>query len=134
MHMILMLALGCSAGKDSGSDSMDVDSGTTDSGTTDPGNTTTPDVVDSCNWPDAGICFEYTNYADTSTWCTDIGTKYSFATSYAATPCDTADVVGACAIPSGNDFKHEAVAYYYSPKFDAGKADGACSDAGGVPR
>jgi hypothetical protein len=86
-------------------------------------------VVDSCNWTDLNVCFEYEDYDGTQTWCSDIGDDGGFATEYIAGPCP-ADEIGACALGVGGDFDHEATAYYYSGTTDP---DQSCLDAGGTP-
>jgi hypothetical protein len=84
--------------------------------------------VDSCDWPDIGICFEFEGYDDTEGWCADIGSAYSIATSYSSEGCPLTD--GECALPAGGDFPEPVTAYYYD--FSATDAESACESSGGT--
>lgn len=109
-------------------DSADTD----DTGDTGEGGSEDTSGIDSCDWPEIGICFEFVDYDDTEGWCESIGTMYGVAVKYLSEPCAT-DWVGACALPATGDFPVESIAYYYPPIFDPGSADATCASAGGDP-
>jgi hypothetical protein len=85
-------------------------------------------AVDSCDWPDIGICFEFDGYDDTEAWCADIGSAYGFATTYSSAGCPLTD--GECALPAGGDFPVPVTAYFYD--YSAAEAISACESSGGT--
>jgi hypothetical protein len=103
-----------------------------DTGDTGAGEAEDTSGIDSCDWPDIGICFEFVDYDDTEGWCEAIGAMYGVSVRYLPDPCAT-DWVGACALPAEGDLPVESIAYYYPPGFDPASAEATCMSAGGAP-
>jgi hypothetical protein len=99
------------------------DGGSGDSGTT------AGDTIDSCNWVDVGLCYEYTNYAGTEDWCSQMQDDYGFTTVYDTTGCP-GGAEASCDLPAGGDLEVPGVAYYYAD-FENDPAT-ECADAGGT--
>ena len=142
---LLLSALACAVGKGKDPDSTTTSSSSSSStsATDDSGTTTTPTTTgdstastsndtDHCDWPDEGICFQYDNYANTKSWCKNIGEKYGGNAVYGNGTCDAGEVLG-CDVAKGGDFDHDVTMYYYGPKFSKKSAQSACTDAGGTP-
>jgi len=86
--------------------------------------------VESCDWPEVGLCVEFANYDGAEGWCVDIGSGFGFETAYADGPCP-GGAVGTCDIADspGDDFPTDATLYFY-PEYPA-DPEGACGEAGG---
>ena len=132
--LVAVAALACTAcagAKDTGETGTD---GTTDGGeggSGEGGDGVSTDTGDSCDWSGIGLCIEFTNYAGTDSWCTDIGAQYGIDTAYANTPCG-GGAVGSCDITdvAGDDYPADVIVYYYS-EFSNDPA-ASCADAGGT--
>jgi hypothetical protein len=118
---------GGGVGGDGWSDSGD---GWSDSGDGwDPGDSGRPsDGLDSCDWTDVGICFEFDGYSGAREWCAEVAASYGLASTYYGGEGCPGGGDGPCVYPAGGDFPVSTEAYYYG-------VDGPqelCEDAGGV--
>ena len=88
-------------------------------------------VVDSCVFPGAGICFEYSDFPNTDAWCRIIGNELDAATMYVDAPCDPGSFA-TCYIaePQPSDQIYAAVTVHYYLDFPGDPAR-ECAAAGG---
>jgi hypothetical protein len=86
--------------------------------------------IDSCDWLDAGICFEFEGYDGARDWCSEVAQAHQLSSSfYPGVGCPS-DGMGPCVYPAGGDFPVSVIAYY----FGVGGAQFFCESAGGAWR
>jgi hypothetical protein len=86
--------------------------------------------LDSCDWVETGLCFEFDGYSGAEGWCLEVAQGYGQVASYYGGEGCPAGGEGPCVFPAGGDFPVSTDAYNYG-------VDGPrelCEDAGGVWR
>lgn len=93
---------------------------------------TSPAGLESCQFVDFLVCFEFEDEPDVEQWCADISAAYGIGTEYSASGCP-ADAIGTCSDLVGGDFgRMTATGYYYAPDYDDALARSACEGSGGT--
>ncbi|MBL8616731.1 MAG: hypothetical protein JNM72_14055 [Deltaproteobacteria bacterium] len=86
-------------------------------------------VVNSCDWPDSAVCYEFSDQSGVEEWCAAIGAANSLTTTYALAGCPTAQL-GTCTGLTGGDLGSlTATAHYFGAY--AGDPQEACTEGGG---